>query len=197
MILPILRLRKKIRYVSITVGADHFTVSIDYNRTKIPTIQQNLELLDTHFKSHSLSLDKGLAAPATLGKVLKVLIMRERHRAVIPIQLARTLLEILRGDDQAVEVSPGAVVDQLARVRGALEVSEDLVRVGVADLTVSGCGPVVADILELLLLVDLLIDGVLRAGLVELVHIVHGLACPVEARVHDGLAGLLEGDVAV
>lgn len=53
--------------------------------------------------------------------------MRERHGAVIPLQLAHTLLEILRGDDQAVEVRPRAAVDQLARIGGALEVSEDLV----------------------------------------------------------------------
>ena len=35
---------------------------------------------------------------------------------MIPLQLTDTLLEVLRGDDQAVEVRPGAAVDHLARV---------------------------------------------------------------------------------
>ena len=46
---------------------------------------------------------------------------------MIPLQLGHTLLEVLRGDDQAVEVRPRAAVDQFARVGGALEMSEDLV----------------------------------------------------------------------
>ena len=75
--------------------------------------------------------------------------MREGDRARLPVKLAHTLLEVLRGHDEAVEV-PGHLGGVAAHVLLPLahEVPEHLVGVGVADLAVGGRRPVVADVLQ-------------------------------------------------